>query len=118
MSLRVRVPRIMENMVMDGVQALVTEKLRAKWPEVECLIWPSVLESVAVEWLDSGQSEDKARNIAKMGCVVTQSRNLPTYFFSFWAFAALAKAFAGNEFGLNPRGYRLNSGRAAPLGIL
>ena len=49
---------------------------------------------------------------------LTQSRNLPTYFFSFWAFAALAKAFAGNEFGLNPRGYGLNSGRAAPLGIL
>ena len=48
----------------------------------------------------------------------TQSRNLPTYFFSFWASAALAKAFAGNEFGLNPRGYGLNSGRAAPLGIL
>ena len=49
---------------------------------------------------------------------VTQSRNLPTYFFSFWAFATLAKAFAGNKFGLNPRGYGLNSGRAAPHGIL
>ena len=50
----------------------------------------------------------------------TQSRNLPTctYFFSFWAFAALAKAFTGNEFGLNPRGYGLDSGRDAPLGIL
>ena len=53
-----------------------------------------------------------------MVAVMTQSRNLPTYFFSFWASAALAKAFAGNEFGLNPRGYGLNSGRAAPLGIL
>ena len=48
----------------------------------------------------------------------TQSRNLATYFFSIWSFAALAKAFAGNEFGLNPRGYGLNSDRAAPLGIL
>ena len=47
----------------------------------------------------------------------TQSRNLPTYFFSFWAFAALAKAFAGNEFWQNPRGYGLNSGRASPLEI-
>ena len=39
-------------------------------------------------------------------------------FFSFWAFAALAKASAGNEFGLNPRGYGLSSGRAASLRIL
>ena len=50
--------------------------------------------------------------------LLSQSRNLPTYFFSFGAFAALAEAFARNEFGLNPRGYGLNSGRAAPLVIL
>ena len=67
---------IMEDMVMDGVQALVTEKLRAKWPEVECLIWPSVMEPVAVEWPDSRHSEDNARNIAKMGCVVRRIKLL------------------------------------------
>ena len=44
----------------------------------------------------------------------TQSRKLLTYFFSFGAFAALAKAFAGEEFGQNPRGCGLNSGRASP----
>ena len=76
MSLRIRVPRIMEDMVMDGAQALVTEKLSVKWPEVECLIWPSVTESVATQWLDSGQSEDKARSIAKMGCVVRRIKLL------------------------------------------
>ena len=42
----------------------------------------------------------------------TQSRNLPTYFFSFGGFAALAKAFAGNESGQNPHGCKLNSGRS------
>ena len=42
----------------------------------------------------------------------------PDMLFSFWAFATLAKAFAGNEFGLNPRDYGLNSGRAALLDIL
>ena len=49
--------------------------------------------------------------------VRTQSQNLLTYFFPFGAFAALAKAFAGNEFGQNPRGCGLNSGRASPPGI-
>ena len=67
---------IMEDMVMDGLQALITEKLRVKWPEVECMVWPSVMESLAVEWLDSGQSEDKTRNIAKMGCVVRRVKLL------------------------------------------
>ena len=47
----------------------------------------------------------------------TQSRKLLTYFFSFGAFAALAKAFAGDEFGQNPRGCGLNSGWATPLAI-
>jgi len=40
-----------------------------------------------------------------------------TDFFSFWACAALAKAFEGNEFRQNPRGCGLNSSGAAPLGI-
>ena len=44
----------------------------------------------------------------------TQSQNLLTYFFSFGAFAALAKAFVGEEFGQNPRDCGLNSGRASP----
>ena len=48
---------------------LVAEKLRKRWLGVVCTIWPAVMESVAVEWLDSGQSEDRARSIAKMGCV-------------------------------------------------
>ena len=76
MSLRVRVPMVMEDMVMDGLHSLIIEKLRTKWPEVECAIWPSVMESVAVEWLDSGQSEDRARNIARMGCVVRRVKLL------------------------------------------
>ena len=42
--------------------------------------------------------------------VLTQSRKLLTHFFSFGAFAALAKAFAGDEFGQHPRGCGLNSG--------
>ena len=67
---------VMEDMVMDGLQGLITEKLRVKWPEVVCAIWPAVMESVAVEWLDSGQSEDKARNIARMGCVVRRIKLL------------------------------------------
>ena len=40
---------IMEDMVMDGLQAFITEKLRVKWPEVECVVWPAVMESLAVE---------------------------------------------------------------------
>jgi hypothetical protein len=44
----------------------------------------------------------------------TQSRKLLTYFFSFGAFAALAKAFAGNEFEQNPHGCGLNSDRSTP----
>ena len=47
----------------------------------------------------------------------TQSRKLLTCFFSFGAFAALAKAFAGEEFGQTPRGCGLNSGWATPLAI-
>ena len=37
--------------------------------------------------------------------------------FLIWAFAALAKAFAGDEFGQNPRGCGLNSGWATPLAM-
>ena len=73
LSLRLRVPMVVEDMVMDGLQDLVVEKLRKKWPEVVCTIWSAVMESVAVEWLDSGQPEDRARSIAKMGCVVRGS---------------------------------------------
>ena len=76
LSLRVRVPMIMEDMVMDGLQPLITETLRMKWPEIKCVVWPAVMKSLAVEWLDSGQSEDKARNIAKMGCVVRRVKLL------------------------------------------
>ena len=36
----------------------------------------------------------------------------PDILFHIWAFAALAKAFAGNEFGQNPRGCGLNLTRA------
>ena len=39
----------------------------------------------------------------------TQSKETLTYFSAFGAFAALAKAFAGNEFGQKPRGCGLNS---------
>ena len=49
---------------------LVVEKLRKKWPGVVCTIWPAVMES------DSGQSEDRARSIAKVGCVVRRVRLL------------------------------------------
>ena len=45
---------------------------------------------------------------------VTQSRNLPTTFLSFWACAALAKAFVGNEFGQSPPGCGLGWGGASP----
>ena len=44
----------------------------------------------------------------------TQSRNLPTTFFSFWACAALAKAFVGNEFEQSPPGCGLGWGGASP----
>ena len=47
----------------------------------------------------------------------TQSRNFLAYLFSFGAFAALAKAFVGEEFEQNPRGCGLNSGRDTPLAI-
>ena len=33
-------------------------------------------DGVAVEWLDVSKSEDKARNIAKMGCVVRRIKLL------------------------------------------
>ena len=49
LSLKVRVPLIMEDTVMDGLQALITEKLRVKWPEVEHVVWPDVMESLVVE---------------------------------------------------------------------
>ena len=47
----------------------------------------------------------------------TQSQNLLTYLFPFWVFAALAKAFDGNEFGQTPRDCGFDSGRASPPGI-
>ena len=39
-------------------------------------------------------TEAKAHHCTCLHRYLTQSRNLPTHFFSFWAFAALAKAFA------------------------
>ena len=41
----------------------------------------------------------------------------PDILFLIWAFAALAKAFAGNEFGQNPHGCGLDSDRATPYAI-
>jgi hypothetical protein len=76
LSLRIRVPMIMEDMVMTGLHNLVSEKLRVKWPEVVCTVWPAVMESVAVEWLDSGLSEDKGRSMSKMGCAVRRVKLL------------------------------------------
>ena len=73
LSLRLRVPMVMEDMAMDGLQDLVVEKLRKKCPGVVCTIWPAVMESVSAKWLDSGQYEDRARSIAKMGCVVRRA---------------------------------------------
>ena len=49
--------------------------------------------------------------------LMTQSRKLATYLFSFGAFAALAKVFAGNECRQNPRGFGLSAGFANPLAI-
>jgi hypothetical protein len=76
LSLRIRVPMIMEDMVMNGLHNLVSEKLRIKWPEVVCTVWPAVMESVAVEWLNSGLSEDKGRSMSKMGCAVRRVKLL------------------------------------------
>ena len=46
--------------------------------------------------------------------LMTQSKELLTTFFSFGAFAALVKAFAGNKFRPNPRGCEPSSGGAGP----
>ena len=52
------------------------------------------------------------------GDVVGDSvQKAPDILFLIWAFAALAKAFVGEEFGQNPRGCGLNSGRATLLAI-
>ena len=78
LSLRLRVPMLMhmEDMVMDGPPELIMEKMSGKWPELVCTIWPAVMASVASQWLDSGQSEDKARNVAKIGCMVRRIKLL------------------------------------------
>jgi hypothetical protein len=55
--------------------------------------------------------------VVKTKLSLTQSRKLLTHFFSFGAFAALAKDFAGDEFGQNRRGYGLNSGWATHYAI-
>ena len=48
---------------------------------------------------------------------LTHSRKLPIYFLSFVAFAALAKAFAGDKFGQSPRDRGIDSGWATYLAI-
>ena len=56
----------------------------------------------------------RARGRVRWGSV----QKAPDTLFLIWAFAALAnKAFAGDEFGQNPRGCGLNSGWATPLVI-
>ena len=45
------------------------------------------------------------------------SARQPTIFFSFGAFATLAKAVAGIEFGQHPRVLGSNSGRVSPPDI-
>ena len=73
------------------------------------------------QWTKLGQSrrtesEDDSSNPI-WNASETQSRKLLTYFFSFGAFATLAKAFVGDEFGQSPRDYGLNSNWATPYAI-
>ena len=60
---------------------------------------------------EAKEAMERHRLEVRLG-VLTQSRKLLTYFLSFGAFAALAKAFAGDELGQNPRRCGLNSGLA------
>ena len=50
-------------------------------------------------------SEEKAKGEGAVAAAagVDTIHKPPTDFFSFWAYAALTKAFVGNEFGRNPR---------------
>ena len=67
-------------------------------------------------WMTTNETIDKT--IIKTMSETGHSPETSHRFFSFWACAALAKAFEGNEFRQNPRGCGLNSSGAVPLGIL
>ena len=94
---------------LEGVQhSQVTESsLGAQWLRW----WPEPTPATSV-------INSKAFSEYSARCNATQSRKLLTYFSPSRAFAALAKAFAGNEFEQNPRGCGPNPGWAStPLAI-